>query len=510
MQNTDRTVNTFRNSFWGIIARIIVMLCQFGFRAFIIREIGWEYIGLNGLFRSILTVLNMSELGFASAIIYLMYKPVAENDIKEIRALLNEMRKLYRIVGLVILVVGCSIMPFFRFLVKNDTGKEVNLYILYLMYLFNSSFSYLSSAYRSTLFSAYQRSDILSKIALFMEVILYSTQAVVLYVTRNYYLYLLVFALAVIPHNFLFYVVSRKMYPDIYCEGEITQEQKDSIRSKVLPLLVHRIGGTVIISIDDMIISAFLGVTYLTTHDNYYYILSNITILLGILRGAVVASLGNKMYTSSLDDLYSTYKKVFFVWVTAVGWCACFLIGLYQPFIQFWVGSDFLYSDRIMLLLSAYFFVWQFRLIGVTMKEAAGLWEPDKWKPVIGMAFNLVVSILMVIVTKSVVGVLFPTMVVMLFIYFPWETYVLFRLVFKRDCRDYLQLTAKCVLASVISMILIYLTTSRIPYDSFGLFLLRMFMCVMIPGAIFLAFHFKSEQLKSLVADIRRVVFRRS
>lgn len=53
---------------------------------------GVEYLGLNSLFTSILQVLNLAELGVGSAMVYSMYKPIAENDKSTICALL----KLYK------------------------------------------------------------------------------------------------------------------------------------------------------------------------------------------------------------------------------------------------------------------------------------------------------------------------------------------------------------------------------------------------------------------------------
>ena len=506
MKQANRTKNTVRNSFWGFAAQIIGIICKFIFRAVIIRKIGVEYVGLNGLFGSILTVLNMTELGFGSAVIYMMYKPIAEYDTQEIRRLLNAIRKIYKYVGLFILAAGCCVYPFLSILVKNDTGADVNIYVLYSMYLFHTVVSYLASAYRATLFTAHQRRDILSKIRLIMEIVCYSLQAIVLFATKNYYLYLLVYALSVIPTNILYYVYSKKCFPDIYCEGKITDEQKASIKAKVLPLLGHRIGGKIIVSIDDLIISACLGVTMLAQYDNYYYVFHSITTFLSILRSSVIASLGNKLYKASNDEMYKTYKKVFFIWVTIVGWCTCFLIGLYQPFIKMWVGGKYVYDNSIMIWISMYFFVWQFRFIGVTMKDSAGLWEPDRWKPIIGMVLNLGFSILVVKLTGSILGVLIPTMCVMVFIYFPWETHVLFKYIFHRSCREYLMLAAKCVVSFAVSAAAVFAATVKIPLDGIGFFMLRFFLCIFIPAGFIFLFHFKTKQFQNVLQDMKRIV----
>lgn len=506
MVEQSRTRNTYRNLFWGTASKVLAMICPFIFRAVIIREIGSQYVGLNGLFSSILHVLNMTELGFGSAITFMMYKPVAENNIPEIRRLLNTIRRINKIVGLVILALGSMVYPLMDVLVKNDTGADVNIYVLYTMYLFSTVFSYLAFAYWSSVFVAYQRSDILAKLALVTEVLKYSLQAVVLYVTRNYYLYILTAVLTGMWSNVMHYYLARRVFPSIYPEGEISPDQKKEIMGKVTPLLVHRIGGMVIVSIDSLIISSFLGLSALTYYDNYRVLSASVTSLLSILRSSVIASLGNKLYTSSRESMFITYKKVFFLWVMLVGWCTCFFLGLYQPFIRVWVGEKYLYPDSVMLWICIYFFVWQFRFIGITMKEAAGLWEPDRWKPVIGMTFNFVFSILLVKITGSVLGVLWPTMVVMLFIYYPWETYVLFTRVFDRGCREYVFLTLKCVGSVAIAAVLLYLATFRIPLRGINFFCLRFVLCVIIPFTVFTVIHGRSEQYQSTVNDVKRMI----
>ena len=502
----DRTTNTYRNLFWGMGYKIVGMVCPFIFRAIIIRELGGGYIGLNGLFTSVLKVLNMSELGFGSAVIYMMYKPVAEGNKEDLRSLLNMIKKIYQYVGLSILIAGSLVYPLLPVLVKNDTGVDINIYVLYTMYLFNSAFSYLSSAYRSTLFTAWQRNDILSKILLATEIVKYSLQAIVLYVTKNYYLYVLVFSLSVILENVLYYLVSRRVFPDIYCEGEISAGQKKEIKNKVIPLLGHRIGGTVIISIDELVISAILGIYALTKYDNYYAVFSSVNTMLTVFRSSVVASLGNKLYSSTKESLFETYKKVYFLWVMLVGWCACLLAGLYQPFVKLWVGPEYVYSDKIMLWISAYFFVWQFRFIGVTMKEAAGLWEPDRWKPIIGMTLNFFFSVLLVKLTGSVLGVLWPTMAIMAFLYFPWETHVLFTKIFNHGLKEYLLMTVKCFGSVLLAGTIVYLVTDRIPMDGIRYFILRLVLCLVIPFTVFTAFHGRSVQYRGTIRDMKTII----
>jgi len=453
-------------------------------------------------------ILNMTELGVSSSIVFMMYKPIAEGKPKEVRQLLYLIRKVYRIIGLVILVVGCLVFPFLPYLVNNDTGADVNVYLLYGMYLFHTVMSYFLFAYRTTIFTANQRSDILSKIVLCSDLCRYALQAVVLAITRDYYLFLGVYALMVIPQSCLYYYVSRRMYPHLYCDEEPTSEQIKTLKGKVAPLMLHRIGGKFIVSIDDVVISAFLGISYLTVYDNYYNVFHAIVGILTVLRNSIIASIGNKLYTDSIDSTYETYKTIVFIWISLVGWCSACLAGLYQPLIRLWVGEQYVYNSFTMLCIVFYFFIWQFRYIGVTMKDSAGMWEPDRWKPVVGMVLNLTFSIIIVRLTGSVLGVLFPTMFIMLFIYFPWETYVLFTKLFKRNPQSYLLLIFRCVFSSVAVILITYCVGHFIGEGSLIRFVIRGVIIALVAAGLLAAFSYGMPEMRRAV-NIGKSLFKK-
>ena len=155
----NRIGHSIKNSIWGLMFRVLHMFFPVITRAIIIHRMGVAYVGLNGLFTSILSVLNLSELGFGAAVVYMMYKPIIENDKSTIRALLSLLRKVYRIIGIVMLAIGVLLIPFLKFLVKNDTNTDVNIYILYGMYLFHTVMSYWMFSYKSSLFTAHQETD---------------------------------------------------------------------------------------------------------------------------------------------------------------------------------------------------------------------------------------------------------------------------------------------------------------------------------------------------------------
>ena len=150
----DRTKNALRNIVWGVIEKITLLLLPFITRTVLIKVLGVDYLGLNTLFVSILQVLSVSELGIGSAIVFSMYKPIAEDDNKTLCALLNLYKKIYHCVGSAILILGLLIMPFLHHFVKGEIPSDVNLYSLYLIFLLNTVISYFLFAYKETMYRA--------------------------------------------------------------------------------------------------------------------------------------------------------------------------------------------------------------------------------------------------------------------------------------------------------------------------------------------------------------------
>ena len=495
----NRTQHSIQNSIWGCLDRVIHMVMPVLFRALIIRELSVAYVGFDGLFRSVLTVLNLTELGFGAAIIYMMYKPAAENDKKTFRQLLSLLRTVYRWVGLAVLALGILMIPFLRLLVKNDTGTDVNIYLLYSMYLFHTVMSYWLYSYKSSIFSAYQRSAVIFKILVGISIVQYSLQALSLLIFKNYYVYLAIFAVLIIPQNLLYHIVSKKEYPDLYCEGKATKEQISLLTGKIKALFGHKIGNSVLFSIDSIIISAFLGVSILAQYDNYNYILTAIVTFLGVLLTSMCASVGNKMALDSRESTYELFKRMAFLWVGVVGFCATCLMCLFQPFITIWVGAEFLFSETMVLWFAMYFFVWQFRLIGIVVKDAAGLWEVDKLKPYIGMTLNIVLSILCVKLTQSIVGVMAPTMLILLCIYFPWETYIIFTYYFKRSSKEYYLLMVRFLLTAIISGAVTYALCRLLPLQGILLLMCRGMICVLAMPAVYALLNGNTKQFHEAI-----------
>lgn len=81
----DRSRNSIRNILFGVGGQILNIIMSFAYRTVFMRALSDEYLGINGLFTNILMVFSLADLGVGTAIIYALYKPIAEQDVERSR-----------------------------------------------------------------------------------------------------------------------------------------------------------------------------------------------------------------------------------------------------------------------------------------------------------------------------------------------------------------------------------------------------------------------------------------
>lgn len=500
-----RTKNTLRNIAFGSLNRIISIVLPFIARTVILYIMGTQYLGLSSLFSSILSFLSLTELGVGAAMVYSMYKPIAENDHATICALLNLYKKLYRMIGTVILALGLSLMPFLKLLVPEELPPDISLYLLYFIYLINAVLSYWLFAYKNALVQAYQRDDINSKIAAIITPASYAVMLVSLFLTKNYYAYVIWLPVFTVLTNILRLIFVNRNFPGLEPAGEISRELKQSIFKKTAALIGTKLNTVVLNAADNLVMSAYLGLTAIAIYGNYHYIMSSIIGFLGIVYSSMTAGLGNSMQTDSLDTNYRNFEKFSFINSWMVGWCTVCLVCLYQPFMQLWVGEELMFPFYVVLEMGLYFYVYQIRKIPVVYKDAAGIWWEDRFRPYICMLVNVVLNIVLVQVI-GVSGIILST-VFSLFISIPWENYTIFRYVFHRSSKSYygkmLLSAATMLLAGAVTLWICSLLRGGIPA-----FLLKMCVCVVVPNVIFALLSCKRPEFHETMNMARRILKR--
>lgn len=461
----ERTKNANRSIFFGIILKIYQIIMPFVMRTAMIYLMGVQYLGLNSLFSSILQVLNLAELGVGSAMVFSMYQPIAKEDSETICALEKLYRSYYNIIGLIIAIVGCILTPFIPILIKGEIPSDLNIYLLYLLNLVATVLSYWFYAYKNSLFLAHQRNDIISKISLITSTIQYALQLFVLGLFHNYYLFIIVMLATQLINNILISILADLIYPKYKPKGKLSNVKRKEINKRVRDVFTAKLGATIVNSADTIIISAFLGLTVLAMYQNYYFIMTSIMGIITIFLYSVLAGVGNSLVTEHIDKNYNDFKKLVFMinWITTT--CICFFAVVYQPFIELWVGKEYMFDYGVVILLCIYFYLVILQQVIGTYKDAAGIWHQDRFRPLLSALVNLILNLSFVKIW-GIYAIILSTILSYLMIGMPWMIINVFKYVFKRSCKEFVVLLIRNIIVCTCVAITCYFVTMFIKIEN--------------------------------------------
>lgn len=475
----ERTKNASRNIVFGTILKAYQILIPFLMRTAMIYFMGVQYLGLNSLFTSILQVLNLTELGVGSAMVYSMYKPIAEDDTATICALMNLYKKYYRIIGLVIAVLGLILTPFIPYLIKDDIPGDLNIYVLYLLNLFATVFTYWLFAYKNCILQAYQRNDIVSKISIVTSTLQYGGQILVLMTIKNYYYYVIVALLTQVLNNIVTAIVSNRLFPKYNARGNLKKYEVATINQKIKDLFTAKLGAVISSSADTLIISSFLGLVDLAIYQNYYFILTSVTGFIYVAFSSVTAGMGNSFVCETEEKNYRLFEKLTFMTTWIVSICCCCFACLYQHFMKIWMGQQYLLGDSFVYLIICLFAARQMRQLWCTIKDAAGIWHEDRFRPFVSSIINLILSIVLVNVI-GLYGVIIAGIVSCMFIGWPWLIFNIFNVIYHRSPRKYILHLLKYMLAIGASVMISSFICTQISIESIPGLLIKGIVAILV------------------------------
>lgn len=497
----SRTKNTARNILAGTLNKVITLLLPFIVRTVFIKNIGIEFAGLNSLFTSILQVLNISELGFSTAIVYSMYKPIADNDKESICALLSFFKKAYLIIGLIVFAVGCVIAPFLSYLIHGNIPSGINIYILFFIFLINTCISYILFGYKQSLFNAYQRQDILSNIMSVTHGLMSVCQIIVLILFKSYYLYIIFLPISTIANNVIVAFETKRRFPEYKPIGKISVETRKEINKKVSGLMITRVCQITRNTFDSIFISAFIGLSVTAIYNNYYLLINSVTGFVGILSNSMLAGIGNSIETESVEKNWKDMKKFNFLYMWISGWCTACLLCLYQPFMKLWMGEEYMFSINIVILLCWYFYEMKLSDINTTYYSAKGLWWEGKWRAVIESIMNIILNLVLVI-KFEVAGIIIATIVSHFLINFLYGNIFVFKYYLGKDKIKFWYLIQLCytvvtALICVGTYLLCDFISRLININTILEFLIRAIICIIVPNVLFFIFYSHTKEFKN-------------
>lgn len=387
-----RAAATIKNSIWGLIQQLIICVLSLVSRKVMLMSIGIQGVGLNGLLTNVITLLSLTEMGVGSAIIYHMYKPIADDNKEQICKLMNFYKQAYLFIAGAITVVGLVIVPFLQLIVKNVDFSQGYVTVVFLLFLAQTVATYLF-AYNRSLLTAYQKQYVLTIIILIFKVISILGGIGILLLTKSLIWYLVFLIIVEFITNFVITAKVNKMYPFIKkSKGTIPKEEKKEIFKNVKDLFIGKLSAAVTNSTDNILISALVDTIAVGLYSNYTIVINTLNRVIEQIGVGLSGSLGNLVVSESKQYIETVLQRMVFTMFLIASFCSCCLAALINPFVSLMFGKEYLLGTVVVAIIILNFYFMTTRVPVWRMLTVSGLFSRDKYISITGTVINLIVS----------------------------------------------------------------------------------------------------------------------
>lgn len=508
MEST-RLTNSKKNVSANVIIYILQSVLSFAVRTIFIKKLGAELLGLDSLLINVLNMLSIAELGFSTAISYGLYKPLAENKITKISAYMSLYKRIYRAIGIIIILAGFILALFLQPIVGDYSYKY--LYLVYFLYLFNTASLYFIS-YKDVLLMADQKNYKVFKYNCFFNTSIYILQFIFILFTKNYIIYILIMILCRLINRILInrYITHYYKDVDFNSKEKLSTNEITSIKENIFGLFCFKIGDYVINSSDNIIISSFIGIVTVGIYTNYLSITTILKTIIKNIFNGITASFGNLTTKHNKEAEREVYDIMVFVGFFVSGFVTVCFLNLINPFVTVWLGEKFVVSTSSMILICINFYLMCNQMPLDTIKEAEGFYKKDRYIPIIQAIINIILSIILA-GKMGLNGVLLGTTISYLLTVFWIKPLLLNRYVFAEKSTSYFINQLKYVL----TIIIIYLVSSGIiHYINLPINIITIIVngiiTTIIFGLIISLFYFRNSNFKFIVNTMKGIFLRKA
>lgn len=450
----SRTENTTKNIMSNFLNQMLTVILGVITRKVFIVTLGETYLGVNGVFSNLISMLSLAELGVGTAITYKLYKPLEEKNEEQICKYMNFFRITYRIMGIVILIIGLACMPFLTFFIKDDTSF-FNEYIIFGLYLMQSVSTYVFFAYKSAIIKADQKNYVTTNVASIVHLIQYFVQIILLFLLKSIYVYIGIVVIGNMCINVIVSIEVDKRYEYLKDNKKIMPSKQElrEVFKDCYALSIYRVNGVVLKSIDNLVLSKYIGLSVVGLYSNYVLIYTHLKDFLTVLYNGILASLGNVFVSEDRNKVYVICKEINNITYLLFGVVSVGIVAVMNPLIQIIFGEKYLLSDSFVVMLAVEFYVYGVLKALATYRSAMGLFQQGKYRPLLGAIINVILSLLWVH-DYGITGVIFATIIANISTYFIIDAYIIYKFGFQKSVKTfYIENLKNLIVISICAII---------------------------------------------------------
>lgn len=509
MKNQSRTKNVTVNSMVSLLCQVLNLLLNFLTRTIFIKILGAEYLGVNGLFSNILTILSFAELGIGNAIVFNLYKPLAQDDKPKISSLMLLYKQAYTAIGLFVLGAGLLVTPFLGVIIKTKPNIPENISLLYILFLLNTVVSYFF-VYKKNIIIADQKNYItliVTQVTTIARVIL---QTSFLLLTHNFIAYLIIQIGCTLAENFVCSALADKMYPYLNkSKAEpLPKAETKSIFNDVKALAIYKFGSVILNGTDNILISMLLSVRDVGLVSNYTLLITSANSILAKIIDAFTASVGNLNTESNPKKQYDIFKKIMLISSWIYGFAAVGIYLVSKDFIVAWIGEDYLLGSLVVFAVCFDFYVKGVQAAPYMYRTTLGLFVQGKWAAVIAAVVNLVLSVVLCKLI-GLAGIFIATPISRLVSTGIIDPYLIYTRTFKRNVLEYFGMRGGYLCLFAFITVISGLVIERVAISGWiGVIVKAGIVTVIFNGLMVVAFA-RTKMFQDLFKSMKKIIFRK-
>ena len=514
INENSRTKNTITNVITGLGTQLLVTILQFVSRTIFIQNLGLAYLGINGLFSNILTMLSLTELGLDTAINYQLYKPLAERNIPELQKWMKFYQRAYILVGSAMMIIGISIIPFLPSFIKDYNSiiaLGINPVLIFLLFLSQSSASYLFFASKSAMLKVDQKMHIIHSVHFMVSLIVSIIQIITLILYKNYIIYTILAVVSTIVQNYITARIAKKEYPSVFAKTNniIGKKEVHEIYKDLGALLVFKVNHVVITATDTIVLSAFMGSDTVGLYSNYIMFTSTITVFMNKIYSAIDASIGNLFATETIEKRYMFFQIMNYVSIILFGMSAVGFAVCSDELITVWIGTKYVISGKLALLVAIVLLFDGLKTNLNQIRNVSGVFRQMWYRPLIGVVINIIISIWLVH-PLGVHGVVIGTLMSDVFSNLLFDPYIVYKYTFdgKRHVGEYYKKNVIYLSLLIVIYLLDNCLCGMINIQNGWIsVIIHIIICAFSVPIVFSIVFFRSHENHYLLQMIKKVVF---
>lgn len=502
----SRTENSMINALTGVGGTSVKMIFRFIIQTIFVYCLGSEYVGLKGFLQNVVGFLNITELGLGVAVVYSLYKVIADGDKPHIAAIMNLYKKLYIYIGMAVLIIAVCLSPFLHIFIKN-INQFPNFWLIYALYVTDTLLTYWFFSYRNAILQADQKQYIYNLINLCVEFATTISQVILLYVTHSFVAFLIVSSLCKIGGNLYLKICTDRLYPFLLFKSfpEVPKKIIQSIKVNVKAIVIYNGGYKINLMLDTVLISYFLDIVTVGKYTNYVLIFGAFTSLLSVFFGAFTASIGNLFIEESPDKnefIFCCLRIINFAIGSVIGIVTAVCLG---DFITLWIGKSYCFDGYTHYFLIFNFFTSILDFEVLQFRNAYGLFDKGKYRPLVGAFLNAGLSICLA-PKFGVIGITMGTLISTYLTFWWFDSWLIYKYGFHKSVfvyyRNYI---TDFIYFATIGAGLVYFCNIATHNISWILLIFKGLIAVMVALLAIILRYYRTEEFDYVIKHIRAI-----